>query len=214
MENPQSTHNMPSTKKLFLTALLAPIALGVLIGGGILLKNSSFSFGTGVAEAQHIRGNKNAPVKLVEYSDFQCPFCGRHYPTLKKILADYGDKVSLEYKHFPLGFHPNAKPAAEASECAAEQNKFWEFHDKIFENQDQLSPTQLTAWAKEIGLNMTKFNQCVETHKYAAKVDAEEKEGQAKGVNGTPATFINGKLVSGAQPYEALKQVIDAALIK
>ena len=201
-----------SAKQLFFGGLFLPIALGVIIGGAVLAKNSAFSSKTD--GDTHLLGSKNAKVKLVEYSDFQCPFCERHYPTLKKILADYGDQVSLEYKHFPLSFHPYATPAAEASECAAEQGKFWEFQDKIFEDQASLSVEQLSVWAKQLSLNMNKFSTCLSTHKYAAKVQADYQEGQQKGVNGTPATFINGQLVSGAQPYEALKAVIDAELKK
>jgi len=147
---------------------------------------------------------------LVEFSDFECPFCGRHYQTLKKILSDYKGKVRLVYKHFPLGFHPNAQKAAEASECASEQGKFWEYHDKLFENQPTgYSLEKFKQWAKDLGLNSSKFNDCLDSGKYAKKVQADYQEGLQKGVNGTPATFVNGQLVSGALPYEAFKQIID-----
>lgn len=198
-----------TAKQLFLAGLFGPIILGILVGGALIIKTS-----IGPAEESHIRGNKSAKVKLVEYSDFQCPYCERHYPTLKQILAEYGDKVSVEYKHFPLNFHPMAQPAAEASECASAQGKFWEYHDKIFENQQALSQPSLTQWAQELGLNMTKFNACVQAGTYRAKVQAQAAEGSKLGVEGTPATFVNGQLVSGALPFEAFKQIIDAELAK
>lgn len=164
-----------------------------------------------ITKADHVRGNFNAPVTLVEFSDFECPFCGRIYPTLKKILADYPNKVRLVYKYFPLtSIHPNAQKASEAAECASEQGKFWEYHDKLFDNQaGGYSIDKFKTWAKDLGLNTTKFNDCLDTSKYAAKVSADQQEGQAKGVQGTPATFVNGQLVSGALPYESFKQIID-----
>lgn len=204
--------NKYSSKQLFYGGLLAPLALGVLVGAGLLLKNVSLNFAAGPSE--HIRGNKNATVKLVEYSDFQCPFCERHYPVLKQILKDYGDQVSLEYKHFPLSFHPFAQKAAEASECANDQGKFWEYHDKIFENQSALSLEAIKQWAVDLKLNASKFNTCLDSNKYAGRVAAELAEGEKLGVNGTPATFVNGQLVSGAQPYEAFKSIIDNLLKK
>lgn len=200
-----------SSKQLFFGGLILPIALGIVAFGAWAI---SGNFTGGLAEENHIRGNKNAKVKLVEYSDFQCPFCERAYPTLQQVLKDYGDKVSLEYRHYPLSFHPFAQKAAEASECAAEQGKFWEFHDKNFENQTSLSFEALKQWAKDLGLNTKKFNNCLDTDKYAQKVADQTKEGGAKGVNGTPTTFINGQPVVGAQPYEAFKQAIDAELAK
>jgi len=166
-----------------------------------------------ITKDDHVRGDFNAPITLVEFSDFECPFCGRHYPTMNKILNDYKGKVRLVYKHFPLGFHPNARKAAEASECAGEQGKFWEYHDKIFENQSSgLSIEKFKQWAKDLGLNSNKFNDCLDSGKYAQKVQADYQEGSQKGVNGTPATFVNGQLVSGALPYESFKQIIDSLL--
>jgi protein-disulfide isomerase/copper chaperone CopZ len=167
-----------------------------------------------ITKDDHVRGNFEAPITLVEFSDFECPFCERHYPTMNKILADYKGKVRLVYKHFPLSqIHPNAQKAAEASECAAEQGKFWEYHDKLFENQASgLSLEKFKQWAKDLGLNSSKFNNCLDSGKYAQKVQADYQEGAEKGVNGTPATFVNGQLVSGAVPYESFKQIIDSLL--
>jgi len=164
-----------------------------------------------IAKSDHVSGDFNAPITLVEFSDFECPFCARHYPTMKQILSNYQGKVRLVYKHYPLSFHPNAQKAAESSECADEQGKFWEYHDKIFENQASgLNVDKFKQWAVELKLNAKKFNDCLDTGKYAAKVQADFQEGVQKGVNGTPATFINGQLVSGAMPYESFKQIIDS----
>jgi len=166
-----------------------------------------------ITKSNHIRGDFNALITLVEFSDFECPFCERHYPIMNKILSDYKGKVRLVYKHFPLSFHANAQKAAEASECADEQEKFWEYHDKLFENQaGGYSSDKFKKWAKDLGLNNEKFNDCLDSGKYAQKVQADFQEGQQKGVNGTPATFVNGQLVSGALPYESFKQIIDGLL--
>jgi len=166
-----------------------------------------------VSDGDHIRGNKNAPITIVEFSDFECPFCGRFHPTMQQVMQEYGDKVRWVYKHFPLdSIHPNARPAAEASECAAEQNKFWEFADKLFLNQQSLSTDFYTATARELGLDVNKFSSCVSTRKYQSVVDKGMQEGLSAGVNGTPSNFINGIPVSGAVPFQDLKQVIDSQL--
>ncbi|MDP1709639.1 MAG: DsbA family protein, partial [Candidatus Komeilibacteria bacterium] len=167
-----------------------------------------------ITKKDHVRGDFKAPITLVEYSDFECPFCERHYPTLKKILSDYAGQVRLVYKHFPLtNIHPNAQKAAEASECADEQGKFWEYHDKLFENQPQgYSPDKFKQWAKDLNLNAAKFNDCLDSGKTTAKVQADATDGQGRGVQGTPATFVNGQLVSGAVPYEEFQAVVDQAL--
>lgn len=164
-----------------------------------------------ITESDHVRGNFNAPITLVEFSDFECPFCERHYPTMNQILNNYPDQVRIIYKHFPLSFHPNAQKAAESSECASEQGKFWEYHDKLFDNQPNgFSADKFKQWAVELKLNAKKFNDCLDSDKYAQKVQADFQEGAQTGVNGTPATFINGQLVSGAMPYESFKQIIDS----
>ncbi|OGZ20366.1 MAG: hypothetical protein A2626_00945 [Candidatus Nealsonbacteria bacterium RIFCSPHIGHO2_01_FULL_38_55] len=167
-----------------------------------------------ITKSNHIRGDFDAPITLVEFSDFECPFCERHYQTLNKILNDYNGKVRLVYKHFPLGFHPNAQKAAEASECADEQGKFWEYHDKLFENltASGYSLANFKKWAGDLGLNEREFNDCLDSGKFAQKVQADFQEGSEKEVNGTPATFVNGELISGALPYELFKQAIDGLL--
>jgi protein-disulfide isomerase/copper chaperone CopZ len=168
-----------------------------------------------ITTKDHVIGDFNAPITLVEFSDFECPFCARHYSTLKRILEEYKGKVRLVYKHFPLRFHPNAQKAAEASECAGEQGKFWEYHDKLFENfQNGYSLEKFKLWAKELGLDTTKFNDCLDSGKYAQKVKDDYQEGLQKGVSGTPSVFVNGELIVGAVPYEVLKQKIDSLLTK
>jgi protein-disulfide isomerase/copper chaperone CopZ len=169
-----------------------------------------------ITTKDHVKGDFNAPITLVEFSDFECPFCERHYPTLNRILNEYKGKVRLVYKHFPLSsIHPNAQKAAEASECAAEQGKFWEYHDKLFENQRSgFSVEKFKQWAKELGLDTTKFNDCLDSGKYAQKVKDDYQEGLQKGVSGTPSVFVNGELIVGAVPYEVLKQKIDSLLTK
>ncbi len=162
--------------------------------------------------SDHVRGSKDAPVIIVEYSDFQCPFCSRAVPTVDQVIKTYGDKVAIVYRHFPLSFHENARPAAIASECAGEQNKFWEFHDKLFANQESLGEQFYINTATELKLNVDKFTTCIKTEKFAQKVDGDFAQGQTDGVSGTPTFFINGKKLGGAQPFAAFKPIIDAEL--
>lgn len=165
-------------------------------------------------------GNKDAKVTIVEFSDFQCPYCGRFYvQTESQLKKDYIDtgKVNFVYRDFPLGFHPNAEPAAEAAECANEQGKFWEMHNKIFENQESMSTESYKQWAKDLGLDTNKFNSCFDSQKYKDEVKKDEADGEKYRVSGTPTFFIGNpksgyiRLV-GAQPYEAFKQVLDQLL--
>jgi len=158
------------------------------------------------------RGPANAPIEIVEFSDFQCPFCLRAHPTVTQVLNTYGDRVHFVYRHYPLPGHPGARPAAEASSCAAEQGRFWQYHDRLFANQTKLSDADLKQAATELGLDIAQFNACVDSHKYGAMVDADLAAGQEAGVDGTPAFFINGRLISGAQPFDQFKKIIDEEL--
>jgi protein-disulfide isomerase/plastocyanin len=162
------------------------------------------------------KGSANAPVTIIEFSDFQCPFCERFYTdTLPQLEEKYikTGKVKLVYRDFPLeNIHPEARPAAHAAESADEQGKFWEFHDKLFENQASLGASNYKKWAEELGLDMKKFNDCVDTEKYAGEVSKDLADGSAVGVSGTPAFFVNGKLLSGAQPFSAFQAAIEAEL--
>jgi protein-disulfide isomerase len=158
-------------------------------------------------------GPKNAPVTIIEFTDFQCPFCKRSQATIKQIEDTYGNKVKLVERQFPLPFHNRAKPAAEAALCAKEQGKFWEMHDKLFPSQS-LEDADFKRFATELGLNVKKFEKCVAENKYEARINADIAAGQRYGVRGTPHFFINGSPVSGAQPFENFKVVIDRELAK
>lgn len=161
----------------------------------------------------HIRGDKNASVTIVEFSDLQCPYCSRFHETMKQVMENYGGKVKWVFKHFPLeSMHPYARKAAEASECAGEQGKFWEYTDLVYENQSSLSDEFLSELADQLKLNGDKFKICLSSGKYAGKVTADLKMGTDAGVRGTPASFINGELVSGALPFENIKTKIDGLI--
>ena len=158
------------------------------------------------------KGPKSAPIELIEFSDFQCPFCLRADPTVQQVLSTYGDKIRFVYRHYPLPNHPSARPAAEAAACAAEQDKFWPYHDLLFANPSKLSDADLKQHASTLGLNTGQFNTCVDTHKPKGLIDADLKAGEEAGVNGTPAFYINGRMISGAQPFDVFKTIIDEEL--
>jgi protein-disulfide isomerase len=160
-------------------------------------------------------GNAKAPVTIVEFSDFQCPFCLRAAPTLKRLRETYGDKVRIVWKDFPLTqIHPQAFKAAEAGHCAADQGKFWEFHDKMFGNQQALQPEFLKQYAKDAGMDGSTFETCLDSSKYAERVRDSVAAGSALGVSSTPTVFVNGRMLEGAQPYEVFAAVIDEELAK
>lgn len=164
-----------------------------------------------------VKGDLDAPVTMVEWSDFECPFCGRFYSgAYKQIVSEYVDtgKVRFVYRDFPLSFHPQAQKAAEAAECAGEQGKFYEMHDLLFEKGVSGGVASFKTYASEIKLDTAKFNTCLDDGKMAAEVKKDMADGAAAGVTGTPGFIINGKLVSGAQPFEAFKAIIDAELAK
>lgn len=171
-----------------------------------------------------ILGKENAKVTMIEFSDFECPFCKRYFDeTLSQVIKEYVDtgKVKLYYRHFPLDFHAAAMPSALASECANEQGKFWEYHDKIFAEQDKIAgktadiiTTQLKTWAQELGLNTSRFDSCLDNAKYQVNVDGDLNDGRTAGISGTPTFFINGERIVGAQPFAAFKAVIDEELKK
>jgi protein-disulfide isomerase len=160
-------------------------------------------------------GDKKARVTLIEFSDFQCPYCRQVSPTLKRLRATYGDRLRVVWKDFPLTqIHPQAFKAGEAGHCAAEQGKFWEFHDQLFGNQQALMPDDLKKYAANVGLDADKFNSCLDTSKHAEVVRNGVAQGTRLGINSTPTTFVNGRRVSGAQPYEVFAAVIDEELSK
>jgi len=159
-----------------------------------------------------IRGGKDAELTIVAFSDFQCPFCSRVNPTLAQINQAYGDKARVVFKHLPLRIHPDAPAAHAAAEAAGRQGKFWEMHDKIFANQRELSDAKYVEWARELGLDVARFEADRKSEATKQRVAQEEDEANRLGVSGTPAFFINGRFVSGAQPFEAFQRVIDEEL--
>lgn len=161
------------------------------------------------------RGPATAPVTLVEFSDFECPFCGTLFPTLLRIERTYGDKIRIVFRQFPIAeLHPNAPKAAEASLCANEQQKFWELHDAMFSDQQNLSVASLKTKAADLKLDMTRFNSCLDTGKFVDAVKKDLLDGSKAGVSGTPGIFLNGRYLSGARPYEELQQIIDEELAR
>jgi protein-disulfide isomerase len=159
-----------------------------------------------------VKGPNNAKVTLVAFSDFQCPFCSRAVPTMKQVEDTYKGKIRIAFKQLPLPFHDKAGLAAEASLAAHEQGKFWEYHDKLFANQQALDRPALEKYAEEVGLNMTKFKTTLDAHKFKKQVEDETKLGNSIGATGTPTFFINGKPLVGAQPFDKFKEMIDAEL--
>ena len=159
------------------------------------------------------RGPEDAPVTVVEFSDFECPYCSRVNPALEQVTATYGDDVRIVFRQFPLSrIHSNAQKAAEASLCAEEQGKFWQLHDAMFQDQRNLGLASVKEKAATVGLDIDSFNTCLDSNRYADAVAADLAAGSELGVTGTPAVFINGIFLSGAQPFEEFSKIIDAEL--
>ena len=162
-----------------------------------------------------VKGPAKAPVTVVEFSDFHCPFCRRVLPTLAQLEAKYGEKIRLVFRDFPIeSLHPGTTKAHEAARCANEQGKFWAYHDKLFDAPPKSSPEIFKELAKEIGLNASGFETCVNTGKYQAAIKEDIAEGNRVGVTGTPAFFINGRLIAGAQSLETFARIIDDELAR
>jgi protein-disulfide isomerase len=159
-----------------------------------------------------ILGPKDAPITIIEFSDFQCPYCRRVQPALKQLLQEYPQAVKLVFRDFPLrNIHPQAQKASEAAQCAAEQQQFWPYHDKLF-SVSELQLENLKQYAQELGLNTAQFNACLDTGKYAQEVENDLQDGLSAGVNATPSFFVNGQPISGAVGYEQFKEVVEATL--
>jgi protein-disulfide isomerase len=156
-------------------------------------------------------GPADAKVTIVEFSDYECPFCKRAESSVDQVKQTYGDKVRIAYRNYPLPFHQSARPAAQAALCANEQGKFWEMHDKLMAARD-LSAANLQQIASDVGLDRRKFDECVAAERGKEVIDKDLAAGQAAGVNGTPAFFINGRLLDGAQPFEKFQEIIDEEL--
>jgi protein-disulfide isomerase len=162
--------------------------------------------------ASHAKGPASAPIKIVEWSDFQCPFCRRATPTLDQIQKEYGDKVQIVFKHMPLSMHTKARPAHAAAEAAGLQGKFWEMHDKIFADQRNLSTEIYEKYAADLGLDVDKFKKDSAGDVVEKRIAADYAQATKLGVTGTPAFFVNGRFLSGAQPFSSFKTLIDKEL--
>jgi protein-disulfide isomerase len=212
---------MASTIRRYLEEQQRSVAYAALIdelrkaGPQIRLALEPPRYDVSVGPDDAVLGNAKAAVTLVEFSDFQCPFCARVMPTLKRLHEAYGDRVRIVWKDFPLtSIHPQAFKAAEAGQCAREQGKFWEYHDRLFGNQQALEPEFLKKYAAEAGLDAAAFSACVDTAKYADRVQEQMGIGARLGVSSTPTVYVNGRLVNGAQPYEVFAAIIEEELAR
>jgi len=160
------------------------------------------------------KGPQDAPLQVVIFSDFQCPFCARLEPTLTQLEKAYRQQIRMVWKNYPLPFHENARPAAEAALAAQAQGKFWEMHDKLFADQRHLDRATYEKYAGELGLDLARFRADLDAQKYQDAIDADRKDAEAAGVTGTPAVFINGRKIMGAYPFETFKQIADDELAK
>ena len=158
------------------------------------------------------KGSADAKLAIVEFSDFQCPFCRRVNPTIEQIEHEYGDKVRIVFKHLPLEMHPKAPAAHAAAEAAHRQGKFWEMHDLIFGNQEAMSPEKYVEYAKQLQLDVARFQRDVASAEIQSRIAADSQEADRLGVTGTPSFFVNGRFLSGAQPFDAFKELIDQEL--
>ncbi|MEK7612978.1 MAG: thioredoxin domain-containing protein [Patescibacteria group bacterium] len=225
---------MLEVKKLEVSPSFAIIITGVIIAGAIIFvgkfpaqagpnpspqQGAEAPANVSAPTAQdHRRGSPNAPIVLIEYSDFQCPFCQRIDATLQRIVDESQGQIAWVYRHFPLeSIHPEARPAALASECIAEQlgnDGFWKFADAVFADQQSIGAAQFTKIAADLGANAAQFASCTASEKYGSKVDAEANEAQLNGGSGTPYTIVYGygqqKPFSGALPYAQIKAVISS----
>jgi len=152
----------------------------------------------------HVFGDPKAAVQMIVYSDFECPFCAKFAETMKKVEENFKDKIVITFRQYPLPIHPQAEKAAEASECAAEQGKFWEMHDRLFANNivGNMNVEQYKKDAVDLSLNQEQFNQCLDSGKYAEKVSQQKTDGTKAGATGTPTIFVNGNIYPGAYPFE------------
>jgi protein-disulfide isomerase len=163
--------------------------------------------------SDHIQGPKDAPVTLIEYGDFQCPYCGMAYPVVKQVQGRMGESMCFVFRHFPLTeVHPFAEGAAEAAEAAGEQGKFWEMHDTLYENQNTLAPEDLVSYAQRLRLDVPRFITDLKTHAHAKRIREDFLSGVRSGVNGTPTFFINGVRHDGESDFETLLAAVRTRL--
>ena len=174
----------------------------------VILQPPKIEVGTG---GRPERGPKNAPITIIEFSDYECPFCKKAEESVQQVLKTYGDKVRFVYRDFPLDIHASARPASEAAHCAQAQGKFWEYHDKLMAATD-LSADKFKTLADEVKLDRAKFDECIAKQQFKADIDKDMEDATDVGVTGTPAFFINGRMISGAEPFEKFKEIIDDGL--
>lgn len=165
-----------------------------------------------IVEGDHVRGNPSADIVIVEYGDFQCPYCARAHPTLRELQKRHGERIALVYRHLPLGMHPYAEAAAEAAEAAGAQGKFWEMHDTLFEHQAQMAPAQLPLLAQGLGLDAARFDADMAARTYRQRIQDQAAEGEAQGASGTPSFFINGERYHGDSDRESLTAAVERYL--
>ncbi len=198
------------------TGLFIPVAFFVGLAAGYLLGNTRTSSSVGldpVTDDDPAQGPKNAAVTIVEFSDYQCPYCKLwHEEVLPRLLDEYAGKIRFIYRDFPLGGHPEAQPAAEAANCAGDQDAYWEFQDAIFSTQYGYGRSAYEQYALDLGLDLEEFTACLDSRRYEAEVLEDYSDGIRLGVQSTPTFFINGTQVVGAQPYETFQRVIETEL--
>lgn len=215
-----------SSKNTWIIATFIIVLLVVLAISGVFNSTSNTSKDinklnpinmNSLIDDDSIKGDPNAPITIIEFSDYECPFCQRFYlTTYQQIVENYIDtgKVNLVYRDFPLSFHQNAQKAAEAAECAGEQGKYYEMHDLLFEKGVEGGIDSFKNYASEIGLNQAEFDECLDSGKMESEVKKDFADGQALGISGTPSFIINGKILVGAQPYSVFEKEIEAELKK
>ena len=160
----------------------------------------------------HVQGRPDAPVTLVEYGDYECPFCGRAYPVVKRLQREYGDRLRFVWRHFPRPEHPHGVIAAEAAEAAGAQGKYWEMHDALFAHQDALGRADLERYAADLGLDVERFKRDLDSHTLHQRVGEDLEHAVHSGAHGTPTFFVNGRRHLGRDDYDDLRATIDAAL--
>ena len=212
--------------KIILWTIIAVVVIGSIFGI-VKLASKSKDLGSNsntpvltvsaINDNENIKGNKDAKVVLIEYSDFQCPACASYYLILKKVSEDLGDKVKFAYRHFPLPQHKNAKLAATVAEAAGKQDKFWEMHDLIFQNQSDWSEEKNAAiifaqYAQDLQLDLAKFQTDIASEEIKAKIENDSKSGTRAGVNSTPTFFLNGEKMTNPHNYDEFKNAIEQAL--
>ena len=209
-------HAVEKPKRKLNIKKTAIAAAAVILAALLIISGINFASTTPYT-VQRDRGNifgpENATVTFTEYSDFECPFCGQAEPTVKQLMDKYGGRVRFVYKHYPLRqIHSTAQKAAEASECAADQGKFWEMHDILFANQRSLFVNSLKDYAKRLGLNATAFNSCLDSNAMAFRVDEDISDGDARTVSSTPTFFVNERKIQGTKSISEFESVIEAEL--